>query len=153
MITCLGNCCLPGCLLWCLWWCFFVLSFFPRGVLDEILNLIESVSEDFPSYSLAPRIYYNIMLFEFKYAGACWNFVRLTKFQHALAYMRILRKGSYVLENKRAVISLYGGGCAVAVSTCNCTLHSPIATNNKANGSYNNGQHYWWMDLAVCNWH
>ena len=32
-----------------------VLSFcavlFPRGVLDEILNLIESVSEDFPSYS------------------------------------------------------------------------------------------------------
>ena len=35
----------------------FVLSFFPRDVLDEILNLIESVSEDFPSYS-------------FKYLGA-----------------------------------------------------------------------------------
>ena len=29
----------------------FVLSFFPLDVLDEILNLIESVSEDFPSYS------------------------------------------------------------------------------------------------------
>ena len=29
----------------------FVLSFFPRDVLDEILNLIESVSDDFPSYS------------------------------------------------------------------------------------------------------
>ena len=28
-----------------------MLSIFPRGVLDEILNLIESVSEDFPSYS------------------------------------------------------------------------------------------------------
>ena len=28
-----------------------MLSFFPRGVLDEILILIESVSEDFPSYS------------------------------------------------------------------------------------------------------
>ena len=27
-----------------------MLSFFPRGVLDEILNLNESVSEDFPSY-------------------------------------------------------------------------------------------------------
>ena len=27
-----------------------MLSFFPRGVLDEILNLIESVSESFPSY-------------------------------------------------------------------------------------------------------
>ena len=29
-----------------------MLSFFPRVVLDEILNLIESVSEGFPSYSL-----------------------------------------------------------------------------------------------------
>ena len=28
-----------------------MLSFFPRGVLDEILNLIGSVSEDFLSYS------------------------------------------------------------------------------------------------------
>ena len=28
-----------------------MLSFFPRGVLDEILNSIESVSEGFPSYS------------------------------------------------------------------------------------------------------
>ena len=28
-----------------------MLSFFPRGVLDEILNLIESVSEGFPTYS------------------------------------------------------------------------------------------------------
>ena len=27
-----------------------MLSFFPRDVLDEILNLIESVSEGFPSY-------------------------------------------------------------------------------------------------------
>ena len=30
---------------------FFVLSFFPRDVLDEILDLIESVSEGFPTYS------------------------------------------------------------------------------------------------------
>ena len=29
-----------------------MLSFFPLGVLDEILNLIESVSEGFPSHSL-----------------------------------------------------------------------------------------------------
>ena len=34
----------------------FVLSFFPRDVLDEILNLIESVSEDFPSYSLTAKL-------------------------------------------------------------------------------------------------
>ena len=32
-----------------------MLSFFPRGVLDEILNLIESVSEGFPSYSYSSR--------------------------------------------------------------------------------------------------
>ena len=31
---------------------FFVLSFFPRDVLNEIWNLIESVSEGFPTYSL-----------------------------------------------------------------------------------------------------
>ena len=31
-----------------------MLSLFPRGVLDEILNLIESVSEGFPSYSCLP---------------------------------------------------------------------------------------------------
>ena len=30
---------------------FFVLCFFPLGDLDEILNLIESGSEGFPSYS------------------------------------------------------------------------------------------------------
>ena len=29
-----------------------MLSFFQRGVLDEILDLIESVSEGFPTYSL-----------------------------------------------------------------------------------------------------
>ena len=30
---------------------FCAVFFFPRGVSDEILNLIESVSEGFPSYS------------------------------------------------------------------------------------------------------
>ena len=35
-----------------------MLSFFPRGVLDEILNLIQSVTEDFPSYSIKPRLLY-----------------------------------------------------------------------------------------------
>ena len=47
----MGNCCSPGCRLLCLWWCLFVLSLFPGGVLDEILNLIESLSEGFSSYS------------------------------------------------------------------------------------------------------
>ena len=35
---------------------FYVLSFFPRDVLDEIWDLIESVSEDFPTYSL--KVYF-----------------------------------------------------------------------------------------------
>ena len=44
MTTCMGN---------CLWWCLFVLSFFPRGVLDEILNLIEFLRV------FLPTLYYN----------------------------------------------------------------------------------------------
>ena len=39
----------------------FVLSFFPRDVLDEILNLIESVSEDFPSYSIVNQFIYTLV--------------------------------------------------------------------------------------------
>ena len=34
----------------------FVLSFFPRDVLDEILNLIGSVSEGFPSYFCSKNV-------------------------------------------------------------------------------------------------
>ena len=34
-----------------------MLSFFPRGVLDEILNIIESVSEGFSSYSFIYQIF------------------------------------------------------------------------------------------------
>ena len=41
----------------------FVLSFFPRDVLDEILNLIESVSEDFPSYSFIQRALFQVELY------------------------------------------------------------------------------------------
>ena len=36
--------------------CVFVLSFFPRDVLDEIWNLIESVSEGFPTYSFIHKL-------------------------------------------------------------------------------------------------
>ena len=39
----MGNSCSLGC---------FVLSFFPQDVLDEIWDLIESVSEGFPTYLL-----------------------------------------------------------------------------------------------------
>ena len=43
----MGNNCSPG----CCWW--FMLSFFPLDVLDEIWDLIESVSEGFLTYSYA----------------------------------------------------------------------------------------------------
>ena len=39
-----------------------MLSFFPRGVLDEILNFIVSLSEGFPSYSLMIKSF--VLLFE-----------------------------------------------------------------------------------------
>ena len=38
-----------------------MLSFFPRGVLDKILNLIESVSEGFPFYSSSAGASYNLI--------------------------------------------------------------------------------------------
>ena len=41
----------------------FVLSFFLRGVLDEILNLIESVSEGFPTYFFVSSISATVVLF------------------------------------------------------------------------------------------
>ena len=57
-----------------------VLSFFPRGVLDEILNLIESVSEEFPSYSnmslnfLIPNIgATNVLVHSLNYAITIWG--------------------------------------------------------------------------------
>ena len=42
-----------------------MLSLFPRGILDEILNLIESVSEGFPSYSYYFIVF--ILLFIYYY--------------------------------------------------------------------------------------
>ena len=39
----------------------FVLFLFPRGVLDEILNLIESVSEGFPSYFFKKNLCSNML--------------------------------------------------------------------------------------------
>ena len=59
MTICMGNCCSPGCRLMSMIVSFFVLSFFPRGVLDEILNLIESVSEVFSSYSCHKNVKVN----------------------------------------------------------------------------------------------
>ena len=43
-----------------------MLSFFPRDVLDEILNLIESVSEGFPSYFCSEKKDYRVHRAELK---------------------------------------------------------------------------------------
>ena len=47
----MGNSCSSGCCWWCLRWRLFVLSFLPLDVLDEIWDVIESVSERFLIYS------------------------------------------------------------------------------------------------------
>ena len=46
----MGNSCSPGCRWWCLWWRVLCCPFFPLDVLDEIWDLIESVSEGFLTY-------------------------------------------------------------------------------------------------------
>ena len=53
-----------------------MLSFFPRGVLDEILNLIGSISEGFPSYS----------------------FIRVTLFSEMDLFLRNGRNGDFFYE-------------------------------------------------------
>ena len=49
--TCMGNSCSPGCRGWCLLMASFCAVLFPLDVLDEILDVIESVSEGFLTYS------------------------------------------------------------------------------------------------------
>ena len=56
-----------------------MLFFFPRGVLDEILNLIESVSEGFPSYFCVHG----------KYLRSCWD-GQLTQPHFSLAGLDLL---------------------------------------------------------------
>ena len=42
---------------------FYALFFFPRGVLNEILNLIESVSGEFPFYSCTLEVVWDFTFF------------------------------------------------------------------------------------------
>ena len=51
----------------------FVLSFFPRDVLDEILKLIESVSEDFPSYFCPKGLNVEVKRFSLEQNNCSWN--------------------------------------------------------------------------------
>ena len=58
-----------------------MLSFFPRGVLDEILNLIESVSGGFPSYSYLSYLGLDLILFFAWSFGFNWRFTFAPVFQ------------------------------------------------------------------------
>ena len=49
--TYMGNSCSPGCRWLCLSWRLFMLSFYTLDVLEEILDLIESVSKGCLAYS------------------------------------------------------------------------------------------------------
>ena len=63
-----------------------MLSFFQRGILDEILNLIESVSEDFPSFSRKPNIF--LVFSEKKYFVLIFFFLgELTVIKTQLNYL------------------------------------------------------------------
>ena len=57
-----------------------MLSFFPPGVLDEILNLIESVSEDFPSYSYHYSLQSNGLLNQTGSAVSLYDVINVGKY-------------------------------------------------------------------------
>ena len=57
----MGNSCSPGCRWWCLGLRLSVLSFFPLDVLDELWDLIESVSEGFLTYSFIHSNIYKVV--------------------------------------------------------------------------------------------
>ena len=62
-----------------------MLSFFPRGVLDEIFNLIESVSEGFPSYTSVIHIVFCVQMFLSSVFITC-DFCVLTFEFHVLSF-------------------------------------------------------------------
>ena len=77
----------------------FVLSFFPRDVLDEILNLIESVSEDFLTTLTRHRtvvVYIVIFCFE----TLCDSFSFCTTKEINMFYHVFLPKGIHMLRNE-----------------------------------------------------
>ena len=75
----------------------FCAVFFPRGVLDEILNLIESVSEGFPSYSCRE---YNKNKKAVKFQGDMLNFVSLFRFMYLpqITTLNICNFGHYDIQ-------------------------------------------------------
>ena len=57
----------------------FCAVFFPRGVLDEILNLIESVSEGFPSYFCTCAHFTSTKFLNLKQASVLFSFINLSE--------------------------------------------------------------------------
>ena len=94
----MGNTCSPGCRWWCKWWRLFVLSFFPLDVLDGILDLIESVSEGFPTYSfLVMSGYRTFLVFDsFWQSLLIFDFVLLCRTQWSFCGLSTYVRGSVV---------------------------------------------------------
>ena len=85
----------------------FVLSFFPRDVLDEILNLIESVSEDLPSYSYTPICRMNNACKNTS-QRSCVNVSRRYTFYIKIYFMHMRDNFSVRLQQGRVTISPTG---------------------------------------------
>ena len=78
----------------------FVLSFFPRDVLDEILNLIESVSGDFPSYS------YHILTLKrsCNVTNLCYYGNKTIKLSRIYLQKNIIFQKLYIYEERKKTI-------------------------------------------------
>ena len=68
-----------------------MLSFFPRGVLDLILNLIESVSGGFPSYSYLSCLGLDLILSVAWSFGFNWRFFLLRYFSGIVSHPGVLQ--------------------------------------------------------------
>ena len=78
-----------------------MLSFFPRDVLDEIWDLIESVSEGFPTYFCLtiPPVF--ITLFFFNVKGTWFLTFFPVYFQFVIKHLQSVRKNIVAQKMKR----------------------------------------------------
>ena len=74
-----------------------MLSFFPRGVLDEILNFIESVSEGFSSYSDKPKMLF-FMLINVKMPTVVMPFPTMTGGKYTKKNPKLRRRNEIMIK-------------------------------------------------------
>ena len=113
----------------------FVLSFFPRDVLDEILNLIESVSEDFPSYSLITLF----IQYRFQFLSPI---CRLTIIQFTIIRRFVIAPDQFLQNDHSIPIN--------ALSHCDMLLVPAVLTDkgSKDENQYIDHSNYNWFPLS-----